>query len=70
MASDARRFAVVPAHVVRQAPGFDDAAEAAVAAAQLVGKDRVTRIVVELYSEISTSDKPHVKMVQIAEVAR
>lgn len=70
MASDARRFAVVPAHVVRQAPSFDDPADAAVAAAQMVGKDRVTRVVVQLYSEISSSDKPHVKLVQIAEVAR
>jgi hypothetical protein len=64
------RYAVVPAHLVRQAENFTDAAAAAVAASHLVSKDRVPRTVVQLVTEVTASAKPHVQMVQIAEVAR
>lgn len=64
------RYAVVPAHVVRAAAQYSDHADAGVAASQLVAKDRVPRVVVQVVSEISASNKPHVQLVQIAEVAR
>lgn len=64
-----KQFAVVPMHVVRNAENYADPATAAVAASQLVGKDRVARVVVEVVSEVSATATPHVRMVQIAEVA-
>lgn len=63
------QFAVVPLHVVRNAENYDDPAAAGVAASQLVGKDRVARVVVKVMSEVSATALPHVRMVQIAEVA-
>lgn len=66
----ADRYAVIPAHLVRHVDQFDDPAVAAVAASQQVGKDRVPRVVVQLVSEVSASSKPHVQLVQIAEVGR
>lgn len=63
-------YVVIPAHLVRHAEQFNDAAVAAVEASQQVSKDRVPRVVVQLISEVSASAKPHVQLVQIAEVAR
>lgn len=71
MSHEARpQYAVVPLHVVRHAEGYEDPAAAAVAASQLVSKDRVARVVVKVMSEVSVSATPHVRMVQIAEVGQ
>lgn len=67
----ADRYVIAPAHLVRHADQvYDNPQDAAVAAANLVEKDRAPRVVLRLVSEIRASDRPKVDIVQIEEVPR
>jgi hypothetical protein len=65
----ADRYVVLPSWMVRENQSYDSPHEAAVAASELVGKDRTPRTVVKVFSEISVAPAPQVQIVQISEGA-
>lgn len=62
----ADQFVILPAHYLAGIQRYEDAQDAAVAAAEAVAKDKAPRAVVQVHSEVRATHEPRVVIAHVA----